>query len=221
MSIPFLAYISFGVLALLNVITGVFVEAAVQSAAVDKEMSTLNALLSMFQQADSSHDGKLTMREFHSYTLDETWKGKLKDLDIDLDEVQKLFSLLDIEGDGEIEVDEFVGGCMQLRGPAKAANLAQLLYFVKALSHHMSLSLDALHEEVGDMQSSFYELKEDTEILKSRQGATQGAKSNVDDNSQTASRRVQRRGAGSVLTGSIAGGSIAEERPETAESFIN
>merc|ERR1711971_1121847 len=49
-------------------------------------------------------------------------------------EVKGFFQLLDIDGSGGIAADEFMSGCLQLRGPAKALELALLMHEVKRLS---------------------------------------------------------------------------------------
>eukprot|EP00929_Paragymnodinium_shiwhaense_P074566 TRINITY_DN38170_c0_g2_i1.p1 TRINITY_DN38170_c0_g2~~TRINITY_DN38170_c0_g2_i1.p1 ORF type:complete len:1020 (+),score=276.25 TRINITY_DN38170_c0_g2_i1:67-3126(+) len=145
LALPFFAYVTFGLLALLNVITGVFVESAVQSAAQDKEKNSLKILQSLFHDMDDG-DGKITIEEFTTQCHNPMWQHKFKSLDIDLSEVQALFVLLDIDRSGSIEVDEFVHGCMQLRGLAKAANLAQVLYFLKALGLQLEDSLEELQQ---------------------------------------------------------------------------
>merc|ERR1711972_1204487 len=47
-------------------------------------------------------------------------------LDLDVSEAEVLFDLLDASGDGMVAADEFLAGCLRLRGHAKALDLLVL-----------------------------------------------------------------------------------------------
>merc|ERR1719321_1048174 len=49
-------------------------------------------------------------------------------VDLDVAEAKGLFKLLDRNGNGVVEAEEFVLGCLRLRGNAKAIDLATLMY---------------------------------------------------------------------------------------------
>eukprot|EP00971_Amphidinium_carterae_P048680 959613-Amphidinium_carterae.1 len=57
-----------------------------------------------------------------------------KAMDIDPSEARGIFTLLDTEDRGEIDCQEFVAGCLRLRGQARAIDLATLMYFNKRIA---------------------------------------------------------------------------------------
>merc|ERR1712187_738810 len=48
--------------------------------------------------------------------------------EIDASQAQALFMLLDVDESGEVNVDEFVKGCMRLKGSARSMDVNMLLY---------------------------------------------------------------------------------------------
>jgi len=60
---------------------------------------------------------------------------------VDVDEFEKLFTLLDEDGSGDIDNEEFMFGCLSLKGEAKTLHLAILQRDVdslnqEAMAHH-------------------------------------------------------------------------------------
>merc|ERR1712125_148890 len=49
-------------------------------------------------------------------------------VDIDVHEAEGLFHLLDINDSGLVGIEEFIMGCMRLKGTAKSVDLATMLY---------------------------------------------------------------------------------------------
>merc|ERR1712190_455439 len=46
-----------------------------------------------------------------------------KAIDVDPSEAKHLFEMLDINGSGKIDLEEFLSGCLRMQGPAKALDL--------------------------------------------------------------------------------------------------
>eukprot|EP00438_Fugacium_kawagutii_P030452 Skav210849 [mRNA] locus=scaffold2829:111153:111473:- [translate_table: standard] len=67
---------------------------------------------------------------------------------ISTDDIGTLYTLLDADRDGKINLDEFVSGCMQLHGNAKSLQLAK-----------MSFENKAAREEVKKLSKQFAELR--------------------------------------------------------------
>jgi hypothetical protein len=42
------------------------------------------------------------------------------------DDVWTLFLLIDVDASGRVDIEEFVSGCMQLRGPAQSLQVAKM-----------------------------------------------------------------------------------------------
>eukprot|EP00927_Polykrikos_kofoidii_P062379 TRINITY_DN5718_c0_g1_i1.p1 TRINITY_DN5718_c0_g1~~TRINITY_DN5718_c0_g1_i1.p1 ORF type:complete len:897 (+),score=138.85 TRINITY_DN5718_c0_g1_i1:91-2781(+) len=134
LAVVFSIYICFAVLAMMNVITGVFVESAVTAAKADRDSEMLTRLHALFFKIDANRSGLITWEEFANWLDDPQMEHAFKALDIDASEAYGLFALLDVNECGEISVEEFVLGCIRLRGPAQAIDLATLTYLNKRLS---------------------------------------------------------------------------------------
>merc|ERR1719517_350810 len=76
-----------------------------------------------------------------------------KAIDLDVSEARGLFKLLDLDESGTINVDEFVMGCLRLRGPAKAIDMATLMYDTRKANQRVL-------QVIEDMHRSMYECLE-------------------------------------------------------------
>lgn len=146
-SLLFLGFISFTVLALLNVVTAVFVNTALQRSqndrelVVQKEMEYKEELVTIveqvFMELDTNHSGSLTIEEFELHVDDEKIMAYLRSRDIDIGQVRTLFMLLDVDGTGDVSMEEFVNGILRLKGGASGIDLAFLTYQVGWILHNM------------------------------------------------------------------------------------
>eukprot|EP00747_Dinoflagellata_sp_TGD_P113869 gnl/TRDRNA2_/TRDRNA2_171808_c8_seq3.p1 gnl/TRDRNA2_/TRDRNA2_171808_c8~~gnl/TRDRNA2_/TRDRNA2_171808_c8_seq3.p1 ORF type:complete len:590 (-),score=85.04 gnl/TRDRNA2_/TRDRNA2_171808_c8_seq3:98-1867(-) len=128
--------------ATLKVITAVFIAETVRAAASDDEVVGMKKqrqadayvfrMRKIFSQLDTSGDGSLTRKEFEPLLNDERIQLVLHTLEIDTHDLDPLFEILD-NGDGEIDIDEFLGGMSRMRGPAKSMDLLRVLSHVERL----------------------------------------------------------------------------------------
>jgi Ca2+-binding EF-hand superfamily protein len=131
-------YVSFCTWAILNIVTGIFVNAAILSAqedqdvaindAMEQQSSYAQSLLRVFMEADADKDGMLDSEEFDMHLEDRRVRAYLHHLGLQVDEAKGLYKLLDIGNTGKVDRKEFVLGCMRLKGPAKNVDVATLLY---------------------------------------------------------------------------------------------
>lgn len=150
----FLLYIAFAVLAMMNVVTAVFVENALATANSDKEQHLVAQLRELFVTADEDQSGMISWEEFERKLDDESMVKYFKALELDVCEAKGLFTLLDVDNVGEILIEEFVSGCLRLRGGAKAIDLATLMYYNKRMSSNMRahcVYIEEMLEEVMDL----------------------------------------------------------------------
>lgn len=155
--LSFCAFITFCVFALMNVVIGVFVESAVQTAKHGKERTLLNQVRSLFEKATPAGDGMLSWLEFQIQLLDPAMKSFFDALNIDADEAKQIFYLIDRKGSGFIHTEEFVSSCFRLRGEAKAIDLAALMAdystLKKQLTRHLRLVEHALAGSMKPQES--------------------------------------------------------------------
>lgn len=132
------AYVALAVFAILNVVTGVFCNTAIESAHADKEVATIKQVNSKDQQLDSLRsvfreiDSRCTNEVSFEDVEEAISKGELgsfmEAMGVSTDDVWTLCMLLDSDKNGRIDLEEFVSGCMQLHGPAKSLQLAKMSF---------------------------------------------------------------------------------------------
>lgn len=150
-------FVSFVVFAVLNIVTGIFVGSAMQSAQEDQdviiadEMNETNSyaqsMLKIFIEADVDNSGYLDLEEFEKHLEDHRVRAYLHYLGLDPDEAKGLFKLLDLGNDGKVGRKEFVLGCMRLKGPAKNVDMATLLYENKRMMELWSSFMTYVEEQ--------------------------------------------------------------------------
>lgn len=150
-ALPFVLYISFAILAMMNVITGVFVESALSIARRSKDAELHDHMRFLFLRTDKDGSGMICWEEFAEMLQDPEMAQGFQLLDIDPSEAQGLFTLLDTDCSGEIDGEEFVMGCLRLQGNAKAIDLATLMYFNKRISNWW-------HVQMGDMREGLEQI---------------------------------------------------------------
>merc|ERR1740121_432645 len=159
-------FVFFTVLVVSNIITGIFVDVAIQGAQNDREeaiseelhskKNTAWRLKTIFKEADTDCSGAITFEEFERHLSDRRVRAHLASLGLEVDKAEGLFRLLDMDDSGSIGLEEFVIGCMRLKGGAKSIDLVTLMYenkrllaqfraLIDTLKGHMSI--DAAHLE--------------------------------------------------------------------------
>jgi len=144
----FLAFISFTYFAVLNVVTGVFCQSAIESAAHDTEMVTQAHLTlaakyketfsKIFRRMDYTDSGLVTLEDFEEHLEDDEMKAYFSALDIDASDAWTLFKLLDVDDSECVDLDEFVEGCLKLKGQAKSIDIAKMMYDHKWMVKRLS-----------------------------------------------------------------------------------
>jgi len=142
MSLVFALYIAFAVLAMMNVVTGVFVESALGSAREDREREVIHAVRKIFNMGDQNRNGVLSWAEFSDTLEDPSNSRYFSTIGINASEARGLFNLLDADDSGSISVQEFIQGCLRLRGQAKAIDLATLIYMTKRMVYWLQDRLE-------------------------------------------------------------------------------
>ncbi|CAK9047862.1 Fibronectin type III domain-containing protein 3B (Factor for adipocyte differentiation 104) (HCV NS5A-binding protein 37), partial [Durusdinium trenchii] len=145
-------YIAFCVVGLFNVVTGVFVDSAVCTRTEDEivqgyldEMKSMTESIKGFlKKADKDASGTLTYEEFQAHMSNPVVKAYFSGLDIDPDETKIIFTLLDSDCNGDIDIEEFVHGTMKLKGYATKLDVMALMYDAT----RQSIRFDALCEFV-------------------------------------------------------------------------
>jgi len=136
-----LVYVAFVVLAVLNVVTGVFVDNAFRCAekqrslAIQKEMERqeqfVQQIRDFFRAMDQDDSGDVTPEELAEMLKDPTLSAYFRVLGFEIDDAARFINLLDKDKDGAISMEEFLRGCLQYRGVATAVDMHQCLRLVR------------------------------------------------------------------------------------------
>lgn len=154
----FVFVIAFLMLAVLNVVSGLFLQSALEHAQSDRDHIIQQQIAEksgyvkhvnvLFNELDSNGDGQISLPEFESHLQDSRMRAFLHSLDIDISDAWTLFKLLDVDGGGYVDVSEFIEGCLRMKGTAKSVHVAQIMYENKWL-------MDAVCELSESLETSF------------------------------------------------------------------
>lgn len=123
----FSVYIAFATLVMLNLVTGVFVEGAQRIIREDKDNDLVRQVCKMFTEADDNNDHAITLDEFNEQIDSPHMVAYFQSVDLDKNQAGDLFQLLDTDGSGTLTVEEFVRGCMRLKGPARSVDMSTVV----------------------------------------------------------------------------------------------
>jgi len=141
-------YIAFSILAMMNVVTGVFVESALQSTSADKEENLINSLQEWCVDVDSNNDSGISLHEFDKAMQSPANRLRFENLDLNVQDARKLIVLLDLDKTGQVPIGSFIMGCLRLRGSARSIDLATLLFeqkrFIRIFQQHAEVVETAL-----------------------------------------------------------------------------
>jgi len=134
----FILFIAFTNLAVMNVVTGLFLQSALEQAQQDRDhviqqqLTQKNVYVAsirrLFRELDTAGEGNITLLEFEHNLGEARMQAFLNAIEIDPSDAWTFFKLLDSDGGGSVDIDEFVEGCLRLRGNAKSIHVAQMMY---------------------------------------------------------------------------------------------
>mmetsp|Transcript_73699 Transcript_73699/g.130098 ORF Transcript_73699/g.130098 Transcript_73699/m.130098 type:complete len:661 (+) Transcript_73699:83-2065(+) len=127
MGLVFSAYVAFSMLAMMNVITGIFVDNATTSAQHDKDTYVVKHVINLFKKSELTAEGSITWKVFAGKLVTKELRELFKAVDVDVADAESLFRLIDTDGNGTVSPDELMRGWIRLRGPAKALDLSLLI----------------------------------------------------------------------------------------------
>jgi len=159
----FVLYVTFVHLAVLNVVTGVFCQTAIENAQQDLELNAqaaaeqkkalITRITAVFEQIDTDRSGSITVQEFTIRMEDETVRNAIESLGLNVSDAWHAFELLDTgEGDDLVDLDEFTDGILRLIGNARSLDLAQVQLQQKRLANKFANFLkkyDSLHDRLS------------------------------------------------------------------------
>jgi hypothetical protein len=141
---------------------------------------------SVFERADADGSGRLDATELQKHIDDVRVQAYLRQLDLDVEghESFALFELLDFDGSGTIDIDEFIFGCERLKGMARSLDLFRIEHGQRALCRQVTNICQVIYE----LRSQMGYKAVDQFLVPSTPGSTSAifTTSNVPDKPMTA-----------------------------------
>eukprot|EP00927_Polykrikos_kofoidii_P027760 TRINITY_DN2431_c0_g1_i7.p1 TRINITY_DN2431_c0_g1~~TRINITY_DN2431_c0_g1_i7.p1 ORF type:complete len:624 (-),score=100.01 TRINITY_DN2431_c0_g1_i7:135-2006(-) len=174
----FYVYIAVTSMIVMNVMTGVFVQSATESAQLDSEqVLALNLadndryakrLAEICDHLDPSNSGVITLDRLEVILEDQAIMSYFSMIELDLTDAWSLFRVLDTKEVGALTVDEFARGCLRLRGGARRVDMSNMMYtsnwIMNKLARFSRTTEDSLHQ-VFEMLESMKQ-----EVIEGRRG---------------------------------------------------
>jgi len=139
-------------------VTGFFVDGTIQvtndtretiiKEAQSRKSFYIEFLRDLFHELDTDESGVLCWDELQARLYDEDLQSYFCVLDLAPDEAEDLFNMLDLTGSGEVNINDFVDGCMRVMGPPKSKDIWKCLFQTKKTC----LMLE-VHANEKDLQS--------------------------------------------------------------------
>jgi len=154
-------YIFFIIVGLLNVVTGIFVDSAVCTRTEDEvvesfrinQSRTREEMRSIFERADTDGSGNVTFDELE-FLLDDSSRVRayFAGLDLDPSEARSMFVLMDLDKSGSVDIDEFVDGCLKIKGHAKSIDVLSIMYDNANQYEYFTRLLDKLSHDMEQLK---------------------------------------------------------------------
>ncbi|CEL99129.1 unnamed protein product [Vitrella brassicaformis CCMP3155] len=128
----FVVYICFTTLAILNLVTGIFVEQTMLVAREEADfhhfqhLQIVRELHQLFVEADKNQDGTVTREELLELVEEDEVADRLCNIGLTQKQLDACFDLVDENNDGIVNIDEFVKGVLSLKADATKFDLQRV-----------------------------------------------------------------------------------------------
>jgi hypothetical protein len=130
----FIVYVAANLFAVLNIITGVFVETAIRKAQEQHTLTISNNLkLLLFGNDQTQDEVELSSSEFLEKLQHKDVKALFQRLHIDPSEAKGIYRLLDLDGSDGVSAKELIAGIQKFSGTARALDLSFLMYEIATM----------------------------------------------------------------------------------------
>jgi Ca2+-binding EF-hand superfamily protein len=147
-------YIMFTVLAMLNVVTGVFIDSVMSNASQAHEQEQIAHVQNLFNKLDIDHSGEITWPDFERQLQQKEMRDFFKTIDVDIDKARSLFDLLDLDDSGSVDVGEFMDGCLRIWAPAKGLDLRMIMRDVNRVAQMLRAKPDDNEEDEAQSETA-------------------------------------------------------------------
>lgn len=149
LGVSLVAYVLFAIFAVMNVVTSTFVNTALEQSEHVRYSRKIDHALSLFKSIDRDNSSTITADEINDHMDDPLVQQFLKSLDVGVDQARFLFEMLDTDGGGSIDLQEFLSGCIRLQMPPKFLDLLLWSREGKHSRDEIGEQLERLGEAIG------------------------------------------------------------------------
>lgn len=126
---------------------------------IDNRAAHIERLQALFEDLGSIHGG-ITFNAFEDKMGDPAVREYFETLGINVYDAWSFFKLLDADGGGCVEAEEFFEGCLRFRGQARAMEVGKVLQDQQWLIRSQSQFQSFVEEELNSLQRRFSGLVE-------------------------------------------------------------
>jgi hypothetical protein len=156
----FVGYTFFTIFAVVNIVTGVFVDGAIELAKRDRTVlmqkqakdtqAQESHLLGLLKEIDVDGDEMITADEFKEAMQRQEIREFISAMQVEVHNPERFFDLLDHDNDGEVDLVEFVEGMQRLRGEAKSVDVHMMVNENRKMLQMVTGLMDLLEEQLAE-----------------------------------------------------------------------
>merc|ERR1712084_53133 len=125
-------------------------------AQLNDRKSFANQLKNILRSVDKDGTGTISKQELMEHLTSDEIDAYLKTLDVTVSDAQGVFKLLDVTGQGEVNIDEFVLSLMRFQGSARSVDVATLLYEGKRSEARWNAYMDYIEEQFDVLKTRLH-----------------------------------------------------------------
>jgi len=158
--ITFISMISFSLIVVVNIVMGIILEIEQdvsyreREALIEDEIRERENYVSMmeevFKEVDINMSGDISLDEFELSLQDTRMEALFSAMQMDLHDVRSLFDLLDRDRNGQVGLEEFILGCLRLKGQARSADIVKLQLEVNNIMYNVIESRRTI-DDIGSL----------------------------------------------------------------------
>mmetsp|Transcript_55740 Transcript_55740/g.156998 ORF Transcript_55740/g.156998 Transcript_55740/m.156998 type:complete len:731 (-) Transcript_55740:74-2266(-) len=149
----FSLYIAFATLAMMNVITSIFVESALKNAEKEKEEDFERMARLIFNMSDTDSSGEITRDEYFNQINDPEFQACARTMGINMQETAYLFNILDTNANNLINAEEMIKGLVHLRANATFMDIMSLKHDLELRAHQWEMELRTMRGSQKEMHN--------------------------------------------------------------------
>eukprot|EP00933_Yihiella_yeosuensis_P017881 TRINITY_DN14867_c0_g2_i1.p1 TRINITY_DN14867_c0_g2~~TRINITY_DN14867_c0_g2_i1.p1 ORF type:complete len:522 (+),score=93.66 TRINITY_DN14867_c0_g2_i1:212-1777(+) len=178
MILPLCFFVLMTTFGVMNILVSVIVEQTMQTSMQNKKKQMarkekghqreLDSIIDIFQISDTDGSGSLDLEEYMAAIENPEVQWRLKMLDLPLEETMMLFQKVDGDGQQELSYQDFIQGCLKLKGVAQSKDMLSVMSQADALA----VKMDAMADQIGESERMMAGLDEITKRITRRFGSS-------------------------------------------------